>query len=261
MSTSSQIDRLHRERENIRTGLERYVYVLEFTSGVIKVGQTRNPLNRFKEHANAARTHGHAITRSWASLPGIEFHENELALITFCSERWTVTSGREAFDSADFDTIVEYAQGLPCTRVTEVELDARQARYREVGAELHAVREHRLVIARLDELGERAELVGSLVNSHNRWTACDAVYDLAKEGVSLTVSPWASEDPTAAERYLTARGAKPEYARRNAAEFELNFRTLFLIQYRREPNSFEDIARFCDNLTAGPTQLGLDGAA
>ncbi|MGW4786170.1 GIY-YIG nuclease family protein [Streptomyces sp. NPDC004230] len=261
MSTSSQIDRLHRERENIRTSLERYVYVLEFTSGTVKVGQTRNPANRFREHGNAAETHGHRITRSWTSAPHVEFQENESALIRFCSDRWVSASGLEAFDGADFDAVVEYAQGFSFSRVTDADLDVRQAGYRKIGEELHAAREHRLVMARLGELGERAELVGSLVNDENRWAACDAVYDLAKEGVSLTPAPWAAEDPTAAERYLVARGAGPQLAHQNAAEFELNFRTLFLIEHRREPNSFEEIARFCDGVTGGPTQLGLGEAS
>ncbi|WP_045562338.1 GIY-YIG nuclease family protein [Streptomyces sp. FxanaA7] len=257
----SQTDRLRRERENIRTSLERHVYVLAFTSGTVKVGQTRNPVNRFKEHGKAAEAHGHTITRSWASTPHIEFRENESALIGFCSDRWGAASGREAFRGADFDAVVEYAQGLPYSRVAEAELDARQTRYGKIGAELDADREHRLVMARLGELGERAELVGSLANDENRWAACDAIYALAKEGVSLTPAPWATEDPTAAERYLSARGTKPELARRNAAEFELSFRTLFLIEHHREPISFEEIARFCDSVTAGPTQLGLGGAA
>jgi hypothetical protein len=261
LSPLSQADRLRRERENIRTSLERYVYVLEFSSGTVKVGQTGNPANRFKEHGNAAAAHGHTITRTWVSAPHIEFRENETALISFCADRWAAASGREAFEGAALDAIVEYAQGLPYTRVTESELDARQASYRSIGAELDAAREHRLVMARLGELGERADLVGSLVNDENRWAACDAIYALAKEGVSLTPAPWAAEDPTAAERYLTARGTRPELAAKNAAEFELNFRTLFLIEYRREPISFEEIARFCDTVTADPTPLGLGEAS
>jgi predicted GIY-YIG superfamily endonuclease len=260
LSTYSH-DRLARERENIRTGLERHVYVLEFTSGTVKVGQTGNPANRFKEHGHAAQAHGHSVIRSWTSVPCTEFKANEDALIAFCAERWTSAVGREAFEAADFDAIVEYAQGLPYTRVTESELDVRQDRYRAVAAQLRAGREHRVAMDRLGELTDRAKLVSSLANDSNRWAASDALFDLAKEAVSMEPAAWAVEDPTAAERYLATRGAAVGLARRNAAEFELNYRTLYLITHRTEAESFEDIARFCDNATADPTQLGLGEAS
>lgn len=261
MSSSSQTDRLRRERENTRASLERYVYVLEFTSGTVKVGQTRNPVNRFKEHAKAAEAHGHAIVRSWASEPHVEFGENETALISFCAARWTVASGREAFNEADFETVVEYAKGLPFSRVLEAELDSRQEGYRLKGAQLDAALRHRVVMRRLDELSEKAELIASLANDENRWTACDAAYELTKEVVGLIPAPWAGDDPEAPERYLLARGTAPHLAHKNAAEFELNFRALYLIEYQREAESFDDIAQFCDRVTGSPALRVIGGAA
>lgn len=260
MSTSSH-DRLARERENIRTGLERHVYVLEFTSGTVKVGQTGNPANRFKEHGHAAQAHGHSVIRSWTSVPCVEFKENEDALIAFCAERWTAAVGREAFEGADFDAIVEHAQGLPNTRVSEAELDVRQERYRSTAVQLHADREHRLVMDKLAVFREKMELMAPLVNDENRQAASDSMYELAKQAMALTLPAWSEEDPTAAERYLISRGTRPELAQRNAAEFELNFRTLYALEYLREAQAFEDIARFCDNATASPTQLGLGEAS
>ncbi|MDG9701726.1 hypothetical protein [Streptomyces sp. DH37] len=262
MSPSSQADRRHRQRENIRRRLERYVYVLEFSSGTVKVGQTGDPAKRVKEHENAAMAHGISVARSWVSTPHVEFEDNEAALIAFCSERWPTTAGREAFESGDFAEVVEYAQGLPYTRLTEAVLEAHCSASATAEARGHAAFECRMTLARLNELAERAALAGSLVNDGNRSAACDAVYELAKAGVSLHPAPWTAEDPTAAERYLLARGAAPEAARRNATEFELSFRTLYLIEYRREAESFEDIARFCDAVTSGPApQQQLGGVA
>lgn len=251
----------HRHRELIRRELERYVYVIEFTSGTVKVGQTRDARKRVGEHTRAARAHGHTAARTWVSIPHVGFAANEASLIAFCEERWTVAAGREAFESGDFDSVVEYAQGLPYERLSEGRLIARLAERDAAVAEAEASYDHKVAMAKLEELTGKVRMIAPLVNDENRWAASDSFYGMAKEAVALSPAPWAEEDPTAAERYLLSRGARPELARKNAAEFELNFRTLYAIEYRREAESFEDIARFCDNATAGTTQLGLDGAA
>lgn len=246
--------------ERLRRDIERYIYVVEFTSGSVKVGQTGNPNKRIGQHSMAAQAHGHSASRTWVSGPHIEYVANEAALIAFCEERWSVAVGHETFEAADFASILEYAQGLPYGRIAEGELRARSAERASALAWAHAAFNGKAALAKLGVLAEKAELIAPLVNDQNRWAACDAIYELAREGVSLSPSPWSDEDPTAAERYLSARGADLALARENAAEFELNFRTLYLIEYRREPESFEDLARFCDAVT-GPVQGELGGAA
>jgi predicted GIY-YIG superfamily endonuclease len=258
LSPSSQTKQV-RQREDIRRRLERYVYVIEFTSGTVKVGQTASPQKRVAQHDKAAQAHRHSVVRSWVSAPHFEYATNETALIAFCEERWKVAAGREAFEAADFDSVVEYAQGLPYSRVTEDELNARVAHGDAISAGFDAALEHRVVMTKLGEFREKAELIASLTNDENRWAASDTFYGLAKEAMALTPAAWVIEDPTAAERYLISRGTAPERARKNAAEFELNFRTLYAIEYLREAESFEDIARFCDATTSGPAQQQLGG--
>lgn len=110
-------------REHFRAGAERYVYVVEFTTGVVKVGRTANQTQRVADHGRAAGKHGAAITRSWVSGPHKEYAQNEVALIAFCAERWPLAGGKEYFANADYHAVVEYARGLPMTHVTEADLD------------------------------------------------------------------------------------------------------------------------------------------
>lgn len=254
-------DRASERRGQIRRSLERYVYVIEFSSGTVKVGQTANPRARLGEHDNAAQAHGHTIQRSWVSAPHTAYKENEGALIAFGAERWPNAVGREAFTDADYEVIVEFALGLQYERLSEGDMVALLTRAETVQAEWDKGRQHRLATTEMAALQEKVELLAPLVNDENRWAACDSFFEILKKAIELEPAPWGHEDPTAAERYLTTRGATSSHARATAAEFELNFRALFALKYRREAKSFEEIARFCDSVTAGPAQLDLGGAA
>lgn len=260
MSTSSPESQRHREL--IRRELERYVYVIEFTSGTIKVGQARDAKKRISQHVKAAQAHGHSAVRTWVSIPHVGFAANESALIAFCGERWAVAVGLEAFEGADYDAVVEYAQSLPCERLPEDQLSARLAERDEVVARAHASYDHKAAMAKLKEITEKVRLIAPLVNDENRWAASDVFFGMVKEAVALSSAPWVDEDPTAAERYLMSRGTRPELAQKNAAEFELSFRALYLIEYHREPESFDDIAEFCNRVTApAGTHLTVVGGA
>lgn len=338
-----------------KSSRERFVYVIEFTSGTVKVGQTANPEKRLLAHKQGARAHGHAIARSWVSMPHVNYDASEQSLIAFCSARWSASSGHEYFAGAGFEQVVEYAKTLPFRRLTaeeEEQLTAREQKraesfiaalkiglgapaavssilpsrlqlelgdnwYRKFTAGLAELeKEHpdrpadaddvALMVRRIfqqmspheyedainhlvidywvglieeeredslplsgaslapDELAAlraKTQLIAALVNDENRWAACDAFYDLLKETVARTPAAWATEDPTAAERYLVGRGAPQERAQGNATEFELNFRTLFLMEFHREAESFDEIARFCDATTGSPRQQLEGGAA
>ncbi|MFD5027058.1 hypothetical protein [Streptomyces sp. NPDC058373] len=260
------------EREQVRHRAERYVYVIEFSSGIVKVGQSGRPQARVREHEKAAAMHGHTILRRWVSAPHTGCDANEKLLIAFAAERWPASSGREAFTDAHYDEIVEFAAGLQYERLSEAELDARLAHAASVGVAWEKAAKHRRTnwaeaaqhrqdALGMEELTEQVKLIASLANDENRWAACDAMYDALKKVVALDGAPWAAEDPTAAERYLVARGCPLGRATEKAAEFELNFRALFALEYGREAHSFEEIARFCDRTTSDPTQLDLGGAA
>lgn len=89
---------------------DRHVYVIEFSSGVIKVGQTRDLARREMDHEQGAQNHGHFIVRSWATDAHADWKANEQALIDFCTARFgSPIRGREYFAGTDFGAVVEFA--------------------------------------------------------------------------------------------------------------------------------------------------------
>jgi hypothetical protein len=74
-----------------------YLYVVEFDSGVVKVGKTVNAESRLAAHARAG-----LVRSSWASLHHLECSKTERQLVAFCTEHGTVHSGREYFRDLDF---------------------------------------------------------------------------------------------------------------------------------------------------------------
>lgn len=80
-----------------------HVYVIEFSSGVVKVGKAKDPKARLAAHAHLARIHGGALRASWASRELIAYAGAEQELIRLCSKRGRLVAGREYFD-IDFGT-------------------------------------------------------------------------------------------------------------------------------------------------------------
>lgn len=104
------------------------VYVIQFSSGVLKVGQTSNPKARLADHAKVARAHGHGVEETLISPPHTNYLANERALITFCSARWSLIAGREYFADADIEEVVRFVETLTFTAPTcEQELAAAVA--------------------------------------------------------------------------------------------------------------------------------------
>ncbi|MEV7975388.1 hypothetical protein [Streptomyces sp. NPDC086519] len=95
-----------------KSRLGRYVYVIEFSSGVVKVGMASSAATRFAQHNNAARIHGSSIDRHWVSPPHVRAGANEKALIEFCKRRADVVHGAEYFTGVEFDDVVTHAKGL-----------------------------------------------------------------------------------------------------------------------------------------------------
>lgn len=101
----------------------RSVYVVEFTSGTLKIGQTQRLKARMATHEQAARMHGHSIAKSWSSPAHAAYKANEEALISFSAARWDVLFGREYFTGADFDAIVAYAEELSFAEISADEVE------------------------------------------------------------------------------------------------------------------------------------------
>jgi antirepressor protein len=90
-----------------------HLYVLAFSSRLIKVGQTGKLRTRLRQHDGEARNHGHSMTRCWVSGAHAAWLENEAALVEFCRARLgPPIRGNEYFASDDFDAVVGYAETL-----------------------------------------------------------------------------------------------------------------------------------------------------
>lgn len=91
---------------------EGYVYILKFSTGVIKVGQTLDPVRRFREHRRDAEAYGAAIVEYWLSQPHVNYLDNEVDLIVWCDEAATWRSKREYFQGLDLADVRGFASGL-----------------------------------------------------------------------------------------------------------------------------------------------------
>lgn len=100
---------------------EGYVYVLEFSSGVVKVGRTKRLEKRLGQHAQAAQVQRQRVQRSWVSPRHADYADSEQKLIDFCAGRWSLTSGSEYFADADYDEIAQFASILTRAPAASVE--------------------------------------------------------------------------------------------------------------------------------------------
>jgi hypothetical protein len=89
---------------------------------------------------------------------------------------------------------------------------------------------------------ERAQFLAAVQGMGEGDEIPDAAFQLILEIESQTPAPWSHTDPLIAERYLAYRGADPDVAATNAAEFELKFRALFALGTGRPAQTFQEIA-------------------
>jgi hypothetical protein len=91
-----------------------HLYVLQFSTGAIKVGQTADLRKRLAEHRRDASAFNVVITGYWVSLAHAEYLSNEKKLIAYCG-----TIGRRAkneyFHGADLATVRQFAVELTST--------------------------------------------------------------------------------------------------------------------------------------------------
>lgn len=100
-----------------------HIYVLQFASGVVKVGKTTNPKQRLATHVQLAEIHGGDVCQSWVSAPHCGYTTTERELIAFCSRSGRVAAGKEYFH-IDFDSARQYADFLAHNRLSSDDLDA-----------------------------------------------------------------------------------------------------------------------------------------
>lgn len=91
---------------------EGYIYVVAFSTGVVKVGQTEDPKQRLYAHQSKAGAFGVGTVSYWISPPHWNFKENETQLIKLCSEV-SARSRLEYFHEVSFDQAADFAWSLP----------------------------------------------------------------------------------------------------------------------------------------------------
>jgi hypothetical protein len=74
-----------------------HIYVIEFASGVVKVGRTATPKGRVAVHALLAAAHGGSIQSVWVSHRIVGSASAERELIDFCGRNGQLAAGREYF--------------------------------------------------------------------------------------------------------------------------------------------------------------------
>jgi hypothetical protein len=74
-----------------------HIYVIGFTSGVVKVGKTANPKHRLANHAMLATVHAVGVAHAWMSRRIFYVSAAERELIAFCARTGELAAGREYF--------------------------------------------------------------------------------------------------------------------------------------------------------------------
>jgi len=90
-----------------------HVYVVQFSTGVVKVGKGVNPERRLANHSLQARIHGVAITASWTSVRHADHSRTERQLIDYCANHGTrIADGNEYFTDVSFEAARDSAARL-----------------------------------------------------------------------------------------------------------------------------------------------------
>lgn len=146
-----------------------FVYVIQFSSGTIKVGRTQNPSSRLKSHAAVARAHGLTVAAQWVSQPITTARQSERRLIGFCNDRFTPLNDGEFFSGATIDEVLHFGAtldgGAGSLILTQVALtDSRNGRP-SIGSKVE-VRIPEEILARVDAFKgdrERADALRDII--------------------------------------------------------------------------------------------------
>lgn len=107
---------------------EGYLYVIAFTTGTVKVGQTEDPCRRLYTHQAEAAAFGVGANAYWISPSHTNFKTNETLLIEQC-RKVSRRSRREFFHGIGYDAAVDIAVYLDfhsqITNQVCVEMDRR----------------------------------------------------------------------------------------------------------------------------------------
>jgi hypothetical protein len=90
---------------------EGFVYIVQFSTGVVKVGQTIRPQVRLAKHRRDAAALNVAVIDVWVSSPHRNYLANEKKLIGFCARTGRQVK-REYFRGTDLTSVRRFAESL-----------------------------------------------------------------------------------------------------------------------------------------------------
>jgi predicted GIY-YIG superfamily endonuclease len=90
---------------------EGFLYVIAFTTGTVKVGQTEDPRQRLNTHQAEAAVFGVGATAYWISQSHSNFKTNETLLIEQC-RKVSGRSRREYYHEIGYERAVQFALAL-----------------------------------------------------------------------------------------------------------------------------------------------------
>lgn len=105
-----------------------YAYVIEFDTGLVKVGMTQNPQSRIPGYVSQAAVFGVQPMCGWLSPMHAHPARTEDALIAIAIEMGGVPTGREYFRGVGFREVAERAASLA---YSSVDIEAAEKRSRE----------------------------------------------------------------------------------------------------------------------------------
>ena len=92
---------------------EGHVYVLQFSTGVVKVGKAVGPATRLSHHTLQAKVHGVSVAESWTSERHSDHSKTERRLIDYCASRGVrIAAGKEYFTGISFEDARDFAASL-----------------------------------------------------------------------------------------------------------------------------------------------------
>lgn len=110
-------------------GIDGYIYIIRFSTGVVKAGKSSNPRGRIGAHLNDAQKFNAEIDQLWLSVRHRNYSENEKMLL---SRMGDPSHGFEYFSGMSFEEVVETAESfLKYETMTESEREAELDALRE----------------------------------------------------------------------------------------------------------------------------------
>lgn len=89
-----------------------YIYVIEFSNGVIKVGSSRNPQSRRRQHESDAGAFGLRMTSYWLSDRHSGYLTSEKTLIMYAKSRAGAQLRREYFRHVSLIDLIQTAEEI-----------------------------------------------------------------------------------------------------------------------------------------------------